>query len=335
MASEKFTNAASTTLNGALNNSTTSVVVMSATGFPTAGNFRILVDSELMLVTSVSGSTFTVTRGAESTSAVSHLNGATVTEVLTSGALDARLSDGCQEDVQANQPAAEKAGRLFLVDDDVIIQRDTGAAWNNWGPLFHLTPPPSSGNWTAVNSPNALTDTKSGLFLLGKSDAGVNIRGYQVNVPAAPYKIDWCMLINCPMVSYHQTGFFWSDGTKLHTISFLADTDTISTTYAPFMFLDNSKYTNVTTASATYNWAHGNARLGILPLMLGPLVFVRCEDDNTSRKVSLSVDNQNWQQVFTVSRTDFLTPTKVGFFQNANTDSTFTSGLNLIHWLQH
>src|SRR5262245_29866230 len=93
MASEKFANTAHSTLSGAHNNSTTSIVVASASSFPSAGQFRIIVDNEIMLVTSISSNTFTVTRAQEGTSAASHSDGTTVSHVLTKGALDQRVID--------------------------------------------------------------------------------------------------------------------------------------------------------------------------------------------------------------------------------------------------
>jgi hypothetical protein len=89
---ENFANEYQTTLNGAINNSTTSVVVTSDTGAP-AANFRIRVDDEYMLVTAKSGTTFTVTRGVEGSTAASHSDGATVTHVLTAGGLSQALSE--------------------------------------------------------------------------------------------------------------------------------------------------------------------------------------------------------------------------------------------------
>lgn len=93
MATEKVSNIAQSTLNGAINNSVTSLVVASASTFPTSPQFRIKIDDEIILVTGVSGTTFTVTRGAESTTAASHSNGATVTGVLTAGGLNQLLAD--------------------------------------------------------------------------------------------------------------------------------------------------------------------------------------------------------------------------------------------------
>ena len=107
---EQFKNLASTTLSGDIDNATTSVGVASAMGF-TGGNFRILVDSEIMLVTGVSGTTFTVVRNQEGTAASAHSNGATVAHVLTAGALDAHdQNDLAGYDLYANKPAAGVPG---------------------------------------------------------------------------------------------------------------------------------------------------------------------------------------------------------------------------------
>jgi hypothetical protein len=90
---ENIGNDFSTALNGAINNSTTSLTVLSGTGAPSA-SFRVRVDDELMLVTSVGGGTsWTVTRGIESTSAASHADGATVAHVITKAGLDQYLAE--------------------------------------------------------------------------------------------------------------------------------------------------------------------------------------------------------------------------------------------------
>ena len=88
---EQFANLAATTLNGAILAGDLTLVVTSATGFPATGNFRLRVDTganlEFMLVTGVSGTTFTVTRGIENTTGVGHANSVAITSVLTAGAL--------------------------------------------------------------------------------------------------------------------------------------------------------------------------------------------------------------------------------------------------------
>jgi len=91
MAIEQFANSAQTALASALTSGAVTLTVSSSSLFPSAGNFRIRVDNELMMVTAVSGTTWTVTRGFESTTAAAHSNGATVTQVLTAGVLTSDL----------------------------------------------------------------------------------------------------------------------------------------------------------------------------------------------------------------------------------------------------
>lgn len=88
MPTEQFSNNAVSTLNGAITGVATTLVVTSATPYPVAPQFRILIDTEIMLVTGVAGTTFTVTRGAEGTAPSAHGNGASVRHVLTAGALE-------------------------------------------------------------------------------------------------------------------------------------------------------------------------------------------------------------------------------------------------------
>ena len=92
---EQLTNNAQTTVASGLSNLTDPVtfVVTSAALFPTTGTFHILVGSELLLVTAVSGTSWTVSRAQEGTGAAPHANGDMVTEVLTTEALDRAIVD--------------------------------------------------------------------------------------------------------------------------------------------------------------------------------------------------------------------------------------------------
>lgn len=88
---ENLANNATTTLAASCGYSDTTITVSSATGFPSP-NFRIVIDSEIMLVTSVSSTNFTVSRGAEGTTASGHTVGATVANVLTVAGLSAAVN---------------------------------------------------------------------------------------------------------------------------------------------------------------------------------------------------------------------------------------------------
>ncbi len=87
MATEQFSNNGLSSLNGAITSGASTLIVNAATSFPTIPQFRLLIDSELMLVTAVSGTTFTITRAIEGTVAAAHANGVAVYQSLTAGAI--------------------------------------------------------------------------------------------------------------------------------------------------------------------------------------------------------------------------------------------------------
>lgn len=134
---EVFTNKAQTTLNGAINNSTTSIVVTSATGFPTSGDFRILIKAEsgntdeICTVTAVSGTTFTVVRASEGVSGVqtpsSHASGATVAHTLTAQGLISITQQQTASTIQTNYTDYTTANGATTTVADTAIAR-VGAA---------------------------------------------------------------------------------------------------------------------------------------------------------------------------------------------------------------
>ena len=75
-------NPLTTTLNGAINASTTTIVLTSVVNFPSTGTNFIRLGTEDISYTGISGSTLTgVTRGTRGTTAASHSDGATITNV--------------------------------------------------------------------------------------------------------------------------------------------------------------------------------------------------------------------------------------------------------------
>lgn len=85
------TNNASTTINmvGGLSNSATTITVVSTAAFPSTGIIRI--DDELISYSAKTNTTFTVqTRGFESSTAASHIDGATVSLDITAASNNAK-----------------------------------------------------------------------------------------------------------------------------------------------------------------------------------------------------------------------------------------------------
>ena len=85
---EQFANHPGTTLSAAITSTTRPVTfsVASVANLPTQGNFRVLIDAEILLITTVSGTSLTGSN-VEGTTAATHVSGANVLHILTAGAL--------------------------------------------------------------------------------------------------------------------------------------------------------------------------------------------------------------------------------------------------------
>jgi len=136
---QKLLNSAASTLAAAITDAATSIVVAdSATFLPgTDGSFRVKIDDELIIVTSISGNTLTVTRGAEETTAIGHDANATVQAVLSAASLSAAIAEGgggggpfYDEDIAAD---ADIDGSKFANESITGAKLATGAAAENIG----------------------------------------------------------------------------------------------------------------------------------------------------------------------------------------------------------
>lgn len=137
MTTERFSNQASTTLATSVGSGDLSISVQGTVHFPTQPEFRIRVGQELMLVTGVSGVTWTVTRGVESTSALAHAAGTAVVAVLTAGALDELRAEIEAEDRTASgirtatTVVAVAAATAPIAGQVLTAISDTQASWQN------------------------------------------------------------------------------------------------------------------------------------------------------------------------------------------------------------
>lgn len=181
---EQFANNAESTLDGSIDDSVTSLDVVSAATFPSSPQFRLGIDNEIMLVTAVAGNTFTVTRGVEGTTADSHSNAAPVQQIFTQGAREKWREDSVSS---ASQPAAGRAGALHF--NGVGIQQDDGVSWQARCPLFELHEPPTVSNWTWVNQEGATAVDQAGILLTDPQHSGQDHRLLVKSASATPYVI--------------------------------------------------------------------------------------------------------------------------------------------------
>lgn len=234
--------------------------------------------------------------------------------------------DSTYTDTHANLPAASNDGDLFLPSDGIVIQRDTGATWAPWGPIFPLTTPPVAG-WSWVNQGAATVDTTyGGIYLTAPAADGVNIRAYVRSAPSVPYTIT--ALVQLRMAA---TGA--SDGIEAGLCFRESGTSEIATfglqhaiagTGEDIWQFITTKFTNETTYSANYtrDW---QSRFSSHP------IWLRIADNATNRICSWSMDGQHWIQIHSVGRTDFLTADQVGFYANAE-HATLPMSMMVYSW---
>jgi len=227
----------------------------------------------------------------------------------------------------ASRQAFAKAGRLFFPSDGYVVERDTGSAWEPWGPIFPLTAPVDSDfTWTNQGSASVST-TKGGIYLLsGTAGAGVNLRVRKKSAPSTPYTITAAFLPLMPQLDSMYMGLcFREAGTgEIHTFniqSVAADGAGIT--------IRSSKWSSATAFSAHYTTTGSLIKYDLAR----GVVWLRIADDGANRICSISVDGQNFMAVHSVGRTDFLTADEVGFFTAAD-NADYAAAMTLLAWKQ-
>lgn len=333
---EQFKNLASTTLSAGIDDDDLSFDVASAMGF-TGGDFRILIDSEIMKVTGVSGTTFTVVRAQEGTQAASHTSTTPVYHVLTAGALDAHdQNDLAAYDTYANRPAAGTPGRIFLPSDGLFIERDNGAAWEKFGPIWPMTPPVAADFPTWLNQ-NAATflDNKGAPYFYCPNNSTALIRARLKAYPAAPFTVETAFLVHA-----------WPYSAGSHVVCGLGIRDSTSgklqcygpggsTSYS--IYMQGYSYASATSsATSITGWPSSPHCTDT------PLCWLKYSDNGTNRVISTSVNGYTWTQLISLSYTDYLTPNQIGFITQAYSGYAgnplyryIDTGMTILHWRQY
>lgn len=327
MAYELITNNAQTTLSAGINNSVTSLSVASATLFPTTGNFRIRIGTELLLVTAVSGTTFTVTRGIENTTAASHSSGDDVTLIVTAASMGNLTSERFLHNTYANLPGSSDPPRLFIPSDSIIQHVNQG------GTLYPycLGMPvvlPVDGNFSWVNQGSATVDTsKGGIYIENPNlDSADTFRMKVKSIPSAPYTCTIGFIINRqPRATYTNCALILRKNSTGEFVTFY-DIDFSTSAFGTNRQIRVQRWNSPTSFNSqqSINYVQGAM----------PISWLRVVDDNTDRKFYVSYDGVHFLLVFSETRTNFITPDEIGF-GIANVLSGGVTGANGGAWLVH
>jgi len=296
---EQFSNGAQTTLNGGINSTTTSVIVDSVAQFPSAGNFRIIIDNEIMLVTAISSYTFTVERGDGGSEAASHSDEAVVSLILTKESMKRLLMDYTP-----------------FVDDDNLL-----------APMNSLVSGGSvidSTDFTWVNQgTSTVSDLSSGgIQLIAQTGTGANLRVLQKAIPqSAPWTVTAAFI---PQPNWSGSGTAGHCG--------IVARDSVSSRLITHACLADGtlrilKYTSPTVFSADL--------YGAQVWLFGFPHWFRIEDNNTNILFYTSTNGMEFQLVASEARTTFLTngADQVGFYVNSN-DTTAAGNITIVQWVE-
>lgn len=141
------------------------------------------------------------------------------------------------------------------------------------------------------------------------------IQGRLRTVPSTPYTYVVCMSAFGGQ-SNASIGLMWTNGTNKDTSLVTTMSLQAINNFGFGTGLYYTKWTNATTFSAEYTVTQGNRANEDISY---PKCFALV-DNGTNRKIGWSTDKTYWfnGNYAAVSRTDFLTPTHLGYFVNAN-----------------
>lgn len=188
--------------------------------------------------------------------------------------------------------------------------------------LYTLTPPIDSDfTWVNQGGASVVADSQK-IFLRAPLGVSTNLRIRIKSAPATPYTITAAFLDANLGKNYASCGLIFRESgsgklnTMAHTVFNAGDSAA----------LEIVKFTNPTLYSSPHY-------VTALPLTPVGLVWYRIADNGTNRIFSVSPDGVNWIQVFSVTRTDFLTADQVGFYAET-TNNLYDMGMTLVSWKQ-
>jgi len=202
MPAEIYANDASTTVTtgGTGTPGTETWTVASSAGFPAASSSAALptqfhvadpaLPSELMTITNVSGTTWSVTRGAEGTTAVAHAAGFTVREVVSAGGLaQLRIPDWINAATMFGADPTGVADSTAAINGAITAANGAGLVYLPAG-TYKLTSALSigsgvtlAGDGPAATILNQTSTTANAITITGTTVLNVSVRDLRLNGP--------------------------------------------------------------------------------------------------------------------------------------------------------
>ena len=299
---------------------TSTTLTTSGSSWPTGGQFTILVDTEYMLVTAVSGSTLTVVRAQEFSAATPHNKGTIAFADLTVGALSRLVRQSVNgTNISARRELNFIGSNVSITDDPT---NDRANITITGGSPY--TAPPTTG-WTlyqGAGSSGTYTTDATGCTIIEANAAGggnENMKALVQPIPATPFKLAGFVQTTFPPGNNAtNTGLIWRESAtgKYQALAFGGGSTNLQ----------------------TYCWTNANTYAGINPSSVSPgpfPVYLQLGYDGTSLTFAYSADGLFYTTFYTQAKNYFFAtaPDQVGFYINAQ-NNTGSGAARLVHWKQ-
>jgi hypothetical protein len=275
---EQWKNGGSTTLDGAIGSGDTTLTVDDTSSFPTEGDFRVKIGSEIILVTHVSDLQWTIERGADGTAAAAHSDAATVAHYMTGDSIARAAHDA-----------------LFLPAEDRWplnrVQRDD----------TQVTLTASSFTWLNQGTATCVDADDGGLLMTMPSEAVTQVRGKYLTAPSTPWWI----------VAFVMYGPGMAIGASGSSLGLMGRENSTGKLYLLPQRQDIGgalwRMTNVTTFSADVDTFIDGQQQG---------VWMRLGDNGTNVFGEMSQNGIDWEVCWDEGRTSFMSGgiDQIGFF---------------------
>lgn len=183
-----------------------------------------------------------------------------------------------------------------------------------------IKPVDASFAWINQGGASVTTNANGGLFLRAPAGAGVNLRVRKKSAPVGNYTLTAAMIFSVFDIDTQIAGLCLRQSSDGKIVTFEVARDASATRH---LIIGN--FTNATTFSANVT-----SRLGLG--WGGPgVLFLRIQDNGTNRLYSYSHDGYNFIQLYSETRTTFLTADELGFFAY-DANATYDCGVTLLSW---
>lgn len=229
--------------------------------------------------------------------------------------------------VYASLPTVGHPGRTYFCTDNGNTYYDNGTTWDlisvaGTG-ISGVEPPSASWTTTTLGSATFAAD-KGGRLLTDPSVSGWNLRAeYRTLTPTSNYTFTTYLDLAAFGANTSIAGMVLRSSAGA-TITFGPSFDT-ATSAAGFT-LRTTKWTNDGTPSANYVVQTQGQLTGA-----GIPPWLRIRDDGTNRFFEYSYDGVTWAPHASHGRTDFLTPTLIGWGEGNNASGS-THNMRLWSW---